>query len=59
MLRWKNTQRIKKKESANKEENKIITAQEIKSCIFQYGLPTCGLNSECFCARPILKNFSE
>jgi len=58
-MRGRNTQRIKKKESANKEENKIIIAEEVKSCICQYGLLTCGLNPECFCARPILRNFRE
>jgi hypothetical protein len=59
MLLGRNNQRIKMKESSNKEENKIITAEEIKSCICQYGLRACGLNPECFCARLILRNFHE
>jgi len=59
MLRGRSSQRIKKKESANMEENKIISAEEINWCICQNGLPTYGLNPECFSARRILRNFRE
>ena len=59
MLRGRNNQRIKKVESANKEENRIITAEGTKSCICQYGLRACGLNLECLLTTPILSNFMK
>jgi hypothetical protein len=59
MLQGRTSQRIKQKNNGKTRTNKIIKAEEAKSCICQYGSRRCGLNSECFCARSLLNSLCE